>query len=469
MVAIPEGLPLAVSIAMALSINNLKKDKILIKNIESVQTCAMLHDICVGKTGTLTEANMSVEKYQICDQIQTFENDSENDPDYFNTRLEIHEDMKTIIRECIISNTDVRIETNDVEVKYVPKGQALEVGLIQFLIDNEEDIPNMFIQRNQGAVKVIQLPFDQNYKRKVVVRHVEGDSELVRVYVKGAPEYVIPICTQTLDYQVQPIEFTENHYGSILGHVVSNEMAASGLKVLSYAFKELRIGDLEALMQTYNPESEEFRNELESDLIYVCTFGLNDPLRLNVEDAIQSIKFGTQDAGKNEPPQVNIRILTGDHIETAKYVAIKTGLIMEKDRDVAGLAMTGEIFQGAIGGYEKVWDRIHEEFRVDFTNPKMFQEVKTALRVLARATSEDKYVLVAGIKQKGGLVGMTGDSISDAEALKKADVGLCMGSGCDVAKDNSDLVILDNNFVSIYKAVKWGRAIFDNVRKFIQF
>lgn len=286
MVAIPEGLPLAVSIAMALSINSLKKDKILIKNLESVQTCAMLHDICVGKTGTLTESNMSVAKYQICDQVQTYDNDAENDPDYFNTRLEVHEDMKTIIRECIISNTDVRIETNEAEVKYEPKGQALEVGLVQFLIENEEDVPTMFIQRNQTAVKVLQLPFDQRYKRKVVVRNVEGDSELVRVYVKGAPEYVIPICTQTLDYQVQPIEFTENHYAAILGHVVSNEMASSGLKVLSYAFKELRIGDLEALMQTYNPESEEFRNELESDLIYVCTFGLNDPLRDNVEDAI---------------------------------------------------------------------------------------------------------------------------------------------------------------------------------------
>jgi P-type E1-E2 ATPase len=97
----------------------------------------------------------------------------------------------------------------------------------------------------------------------------------------------------------------------------------------------------------------------------------------------------------------------------------------------------------------------------------MFHEVKTRLKIIARATSEDKFVLIAGIKQKGGLVGMTGDSISDAEALKKADVGLCMGSGCDVAKDNSDLVILDNNFISIFKAVKWGRAIFDNVRKFI--
>ena len=104
---------------------------------------------------------------------------------------------------------------------------------------------------------------------------------------------------------------------------------------------------------------------------------------------------------------------------------------------------------------------------MQFAEQRCFDDVKKRLKIIARATAEDKFVLVAGIKQKGGLVGMTGDSIADAEALKKADVGLCMGSGCDVAKDNSDLVILDNDFVSIHRAVKWGRALFDNVRKFI--
>lgn len=93
--------------------------------------------------------------------------------------------------------------------------------------------------------------------------------------------------------------------------------------------------------------------------------------------------------------------------------------------------------------------------------------MRKKLRVLARTTSEDKFVLISGTKQRGGIVAMTGDSISDAEALKKADIGLCMGSGCDVAKDNSDLVILDNNFNSIYRSIKWGRAIFENVKKFL--
>jgi Ca2+-transporting ATPase len=100
-------------------------------------------------------------------------------------------------------------------------------------------------------------------------------------------------------------------------------------------------------------------------------------------------------------------------------------------------------------------------------NEEKFSSVRKKLKVLARCSSEDKFVLISGTKQKGGIVSMTGDSISDAEALKKADVSLCMGSGCDVAKDNSDLVIIDNNIISIYRSIKWGRAIFENVKKFI--
>ena len=107
--------------------------------------------------------------------------------------------------------------------------------------------------------------------------------------------------------------------------------------------------------------------------------------------------------------------------------------------------------------------------RIDFADDKRFNDVQGRLKIMARATAYDKFILISGVKQKGALVGMTGDSIADADALQLADVGLCMGSGCDVAKDNSDLVILDNNFSSIHSSIKWGRAIFENVRKFIQF
>ena len=167
--------------------------------------------------------------------------------------------------------------------------------------------------------------------------------------------------------------------------------------------------------------------------------------------------------------QVNIRMITGDHIDTALHVAIEVGIISREESTLDGIFMTGETFREAIGTYEKVWDNEDKKYKVQFHDRNAFDRVKGRLRIIARASAEDKFILIAGIKQAGGLVGMTGDSIADAMALKKADVGLCMGSGCQVAKDSSDLVILDNDFVSIHRAIKWGRAIFDNVRKFLQF
>ena len=398
-------------------------------------------------------------------------NDREHTPDFFNSHLEVQSELKDVIKEAIVANTDVRIETNDRECRYEPKGQPLEVGMIQFLMDNEEDVQQMFIQRNKQAPKIVQLPFDQVLKRKVVVRKVQDNEDLVRVYVKGAPEFVLPLCNQTLSNQVQPTEFSQDEANEILNVVVSSEMAKNSLKVLSYAFKEIQMADLGELMQTYNPESEEFREVLENELIYIGTFGLDDPLRQDIEESIQYIKYGQLlPEGETLAPQVNVRMVTGDHLDTAIAVATKVGIISHSET-AAEFAMTGEQFREAIGPYSKIWDNSTQEFKVQFAEPDRFSNLKKSgkLTIVARATQEDKFILVSGIRQKGGLVAMTGDSIADAEALRKADVGLCMGSGCDVAKDNSDLVILDNDFISIHRAIKWGRAIFDNVRKFIQF
>jgi magnesium-transporting ATPase (P-type) len=174
-------------------------------------------------------------------------------------------------------------------------------------------------------------------------------------------------------------------------------------------------------------------------------------------------------ADSSDNSQVNIRMVTGDHVDTAKSVAYLTGIVKQEELDIEGCVMTGIQFREMIGPHTKIWDPVGMEYKVEFQNQKTFDDIKRRCKILARASAEDKFILVSGIKQKGGLVGMTGDSIADAEALKRADVGFAMGTGCDVAKDNSDLVILDNRFMSIYRAIKWGRAIFDNVRKFIQF
>jgi len=258
---------------------------------------------------------------------------------------------------------------------------------------------------------------------------------------------------------------------SILNQIVSNDMASKGLKVVSYSFKEIALQDLNQFMQDNSIESQEFRSELEVDQVYVGTFAMEDPIRDDVAESIQLIKYGYHDKDENASgsSQVQIRIISGDHIDTVKYVAAVTGLIKEEDKYSEGTALTGDEFREAIGPYSKVWDPVDNEYKVEFQEPKRFEAVKKKLRIIARATSEDKFLMVSNIKGRNGLVGVVGESIADAEALKKAHVGFCMGSGCDVAKDNADLVILDDDFVSIHRAIKWGRAIFDNVRKFIQF
>lgn len=235
-VAIPEGMPLAVSIAMSMQVQEMKKDKVLIKNIESVQVCALLHEICVGKTGTLTKSEMHVKSYQLLNDKTVHENKFD-DPKYmahFNSRMKVvrnmdlsndavakaNDNIKGLIREAILANTDVHLEVDEGQNKetasYVAKGQALEVAMINFLMENGEDVYNLFNSQNQHQEKIFQLPFDQDLKRKTVVRVDGANEEMCRVYVKGAPEEIIQICTQTLDGEVNPREFTAREQNSVL-------------------------------------------------------------------------------------------------------------------------------------------------------------------------------------------------------------------------------------------------------------
>lgn len=259
-VAIPEGLPLSVSLAMSFSVNKLKNEQILIKNVESVQQMAMCHEICVSKTGCLTKSEMRVGKFQLLDSVEVHDHGMlSGSLNYFNTRLELNLDIKQIIKESLISNTDVRVEENDETMMYEPKGQELEVAMIKFLIDNDEDIHASFIRRNRYSPKLCQMPFDQDLKRKTVVRRVAENANLVRIYVKGAPECVIPICNQTIDGQNQPINLDDNKKQQLLEDAVSSDMASKGLKVISYSFKEIDVHTLNELMCNFQVESAEFR------------------------------------------------------------------------------------------------------------------------------------------------------------------------------------------------------------------
>ena len=178
-----------------------------------------------------------------------------------------------------------------------------------------------------------------------MVRQINGEKnkELVRVYVKGAPEAVVPLCTETLDPNVQPITFTPEDQTTVLQQVASIDMGMTGLKPLTYAFKQIRIEELNNLLVQYPQESDEFRQHLENNLIYLGTFGLDDPVSFDVHRPIQMIRFGHNfDAEPRDNNQVNVRMVTGDHIETAKYVALKTKIVNHDECNLEGIALTGE-------------------------------------------------------------------------------------------------------------------------------
>lgn len=194
----------------------------------------------------------------------------------------------------------------------------------------------------------------------------------------------------------------------------------------------------------------------------VGIFGLMDPLRPGIKDAVaQCHQSG-----------INVRMVTGDNLDTAIAISREAGIISDADlrqNEDGYLCMTGKAFREMVGGIVSKVDG--EGTRVDNVgNKRAFREVTKKLKVLARSSPEDKYLLVTGLKDEGSVVAVTGDGTNDAPALNRADVGFAMGlSGTDVAKNASDIVLTDDNFCSVLTAVRYGRNIYDSVRKFLQF
>lgn len=218
----------------------------------------------------------------------------------------------------------------------------------------------------------------------------------------------------------------------------------------------MTLGDLKFLMNSKDVESEEFKEELMTDMNYLCSFGLNNDLRMNVDEVVSLIKYGSKkspdDAKKGDKNSVNVRMISGDHLETCIHVALAAKLINKSEAQSPKAVMTGEKFREKIGYYTE-GNYKKPNYSIDlatntvvFEKISIFQDVARHVRVIARATDEDKLLLVEGIKQGGGVPLVSGENIADARALKAAKVGISMGTGCLVAKENSDLVILNNEF-----------------------
>ncbi|XP_054883505.1 plasma membrane calcium-transporting ATPase 2 isoform X3 [Poeciliopsis prolifica] len=429
-VAVPEGLPLAVTISLAYSVKKMMKDNNLVRHLDACETMGNATAICSDKTGTLTTNRMTA--------VQCYVGD-------------VH--YKEIPDPGVIppKSLDILINAISINSAYTTKilppdkegglpkqvGNKTECGLLGLVLDLKRDYQPI---RNQIPEEKLYKVYTFNSVRKSMSTVIKLPEGSFRMYSKGASEIILKKCSHILNEVGEPRVFRPRDKDEMVKKVIE-PMACDGLRTICVAYRDF----------ASDPEPKwDDENNILTDLTAICIVGIEDPVRPEVPDAIQKC----QRAG------ITVRMVTGDNINTARAIAIKCGII-HPGEDF--LCIDGKEFNRRIRN-EK--GEVEQE-RIDKVWPK--------LRVLARSSPTDKHTLVKGIidstmADQRQVVAVTGDGTNDGPALKKADVGFAMGiAGTDVAKEASDIILTDDNFSSIVKAVMWGRNVYDSISKFLQF
>ncbi|XP_041747783.1 plasma membrane calcium-transporting ATPase 2 isoform X7 [Coregonus clupeaformis] len=429
-VAVPEGLPLAVTISLAYSVKKMMKDNNLVRHLDACETMGNATAICSDKTGTLTTNRMTAVACYVGD---------------------VH--YKEIPDPGLLSvkSLDILVNAISLNSAYTTKilpatkegglpmqvGNKTECGLLGLVLDLKRDYQPV---RNQIPEEKLYKVYTFNSVRKSMSTVIKLPDGSFRMYSKGASEIVLKKCTKILNQEGEPRVFRPRDKDEMVKKVIE-PMACDGLRTICVAFRDFP-ADPEPLWDN--------ESDILNELTAVCVVGIEDPVRPEVPAAI----VRCQRAG------ITVRMVTGDNINTARAIAIKCGII-HPGEDF--LCIDGKEFNRRIRN-EK--GEVEQE-RMDKVWPK--------LRVLARSSPTDKHTLVKGIidsclTEQRQVVAVTGDGTNDGPALKKADVGFAMGiAGTDVAKEASDIILTDDNFSSIVKAVMWGRNVYDSISKFLQF
>ncbi|XP_061474064.1 plasma membrane calcium-transporting ATPase 2 [Rhineura floridana] len=429
-VAVPEGLPLAVTISLAYSVKKMMKDNNLVRHLDACETMGNATAICSDKTGTLTTNRMTV--------VQAYTGDVHYkeipDPDSISAKT-----LDLLVNSIAINSAYTTKILPPEKDGGLPRqvGNKTECGLLGFVLDLKQDYQPV---RNQMPEEKLYKVYTFNSVRKSMSTVIKMPDESFRMYSKGASEIVLKKCSKILNAAGEPRIFRPRDRDEMVKKVIE-PMACDGLRTICIAFRDF----------PSSPEPDwDNENDILTDLTCICVVGIQDPVRPEVPEAIRKC----QRAG------ITVRMVTGDNINTARAIAIKCGII-HPGEDF--LCIEGKEFNRRIRN-EK--GDIEQE-RIDKIWPK--------LRVLARSSPTDKHTLVKGIidstqADQRQVVAVTGDGTNDGPALKKADVGFAMGiAGTDVAKEASDIILTDDNFSSIVKAVMWGRNVYDSISKFLQF
>lgn len=430
-VAVPEGLPLSVTIALAYSVGKMKEENNLVRYLQACETMGGADNICSDKTGTLTKNLMTVTRMFVEEKIHD------------TIAREIMSDNTCRLLSLGICNNSnanpkfVQDKGNSLKIEQI--GNKTECALLEVAYRMGYDYEKF---RNRDRIRKI-LPFSSEKKKMATV--YEDEKGKIYVFVKGAPDFMLPACTHFVNQDAGISKISED-YLSHFNEAIQN-FAHGSLRTLCLAYKEVKTV----------PEDW---SQIENNLVILTLVGIKDPLRDGIKEAVGLCNEGG----------VTVRMVTGDNKMTAIAIAKEAGILHEDWVPSEGdyTVMEGKEFREFVGGL--VNEGTEEEPDESVGNMENFKLVRDQLRVLARSSPDDKYLMTTGLKKLDHVVAMTGDGTNDAPALKKADIGFAMGiAGTEVAKEASGIILLDDNFCSIVTAMKWGRNIFDSIRKFLQF
>jgi Ca2+ transporting ATPase len=314
-------------------------------------------------------------------------------------------------------------------------------------------------------VNMLRFPFDSARKRMSTILDLAADDQTEhgynkRIHIKGASEIILGTCTHYLD---------EHGNKNLLDDMMNQQLeqiikgyAKQALRTIAFAYKDLKKDEGGPEHEEKAEGSKIYKIE-EGELTLICIAGIKDIIREEVPSAV----IKCNEAG------VRVRMVTGDNKITAIAIAKECGIIKEGEEDEGQVCMEGPEFCDYVGGL--VNKNTGEQILIMGKNPDLerignmenMKIVRNKLKVLARSRPNDKYIMVSGLREFGDIVAVTGDGTNDAPALKRADVGFAMKTGTQVAANASDIIIQDDNFASIVQACKWGRNVFDNIRRFL--
>ncbi|KAM0865029.1 hypothetical protein ACQ4PT_043544 [Festuca glaucescens] len=403
-VAIPEGLPLAVTLTLAFSMKRMVKENALVRRLSACETMGSVTAICTDKTGTLTLNQMKVTEFWVGTEQPR-------------AATAIAGSVVSLLCQGAGINTTGSVYKPDNVSPPEISGSPTEKALLSWAV---ADL-GMDADELKRSCKVVHVEAFNSDKKRSGIMIRDNATGSVIAHWKGAAEMVLANCSMYVDTDGAAHELGVEQRKNL--EKVINDMAVGSLRCIAFAYKQV--------------DSEQTKIDDEG-LTLLGFVGLEDPCRPEVKAAIAACtKAG-----------VAVKMVTGDNILTARAIAKECGIISSNDPN--GIVIEGH------------------EFRA--MSPEQQLEVVDNIRVMARSLPLDKLVLVQRLKQKGHVVAVTGDGTNDAPALKEADVGLSMGvQGTEVAKESSDIIILNDNFDTVVTATRWGRCVYNNIQKFIQF